>query len=66
MKEPQSADRYEVLDLDLVERKHQRYVDGCATCERIKTQHGGFGPDHDASERCESGKFSHCSCDTCF
>jgi hypothetical protein len=25
-----------------------------------------FHPPHDASERCESGKHPHCSCDTCF
>jgi hypothetical protein len=25
-----------------------------------------FHPPHDASERCESGKRNHCSCDLCF
>lgn len=25
-----------------------------------------FAPRHKASNRCESGKHSHCTCDTCF
>lgn len=25
-----------------------------------------FAPNHTASSRCESGKRSHCTCDTCF
>lgn len=40
-------------------------VEGCSVCERIKAD-GGFGPSHDASPGCESGKHEHCSCDTCF
>lgn len=40
-------------------------VNGCPTCELVK-QHGGFGPPHDASPRCESGKHEHCTCDGCF
>jgi len=37
----------------------------CPTCIDIKAN-GGFGPPHKASDRCESGKYAHCSCDTCF
>jgi len=37
----------------------------CPTCVEIKAS-GGFGPRHDASPRCESGKYPHCTCDTCF
>lgn len=25
-----------------------------------------FAPRHKASERCRSGKYAHCTCDTCF
>lgn len=25
-----------------------------------------FGPPHKASPHCESGRYAHCSCDTCF
>ncbi len=25
-----------------------------------------FAPRHKASSRCESGKYPHCTCDTCF
>jgi hypothetical protein len=43
------------------ERRH--VVPGCATCEI----HGkGVMPSHDASDRCESGKDAHCTCDLCF
>ena len=37
----------------------------CSTCDEIKTS-GGFGPRHEASPNCQSGKHSHCTCDTCF
>jgi hypothetical protein len=40
-------------------------VEGCPFCERIKAA-GGFGPSHDASPSCESGKRPHCTCDRCF
>lgn len=42
--------------------RRQHRVKGCTTCE----QYGLHGPSHDASDRCESGKRPHCSCDTCF
>jgi hypothetical protein len=35
----------------------------CATCRDIGF---GMGPNHDASRMCESGKYTHCSCEQCF
>jgi hypothetical protein len=37
----------------------------CSQCEYIAAN-GGFGPPHNASPKCESGRHSHCTCDTCF
>jgi hypothetical protein len=42
-------------------KRHE--VPGCAFCERFK---GRMHPSHDASDRCESGKREHCTCDECF
>ena len=44
----------------------RHHVEGCSTCEHIKNDNGGFGPSHDASHGCESGKRDHCTCDFCF
>lgn len=46
-------------------RRWGDYVEGCPTCEAIEKS-GGFGPYHNASKYCESGKYNHCTCDTCF
>ena len=35
----------------------------CSECQRIN---GGFGPRHFASDRCESNKYTHCTCNICF
>lgn len=43
----------------------RQYVEGCEMCALIKAT-PGFGPRHDPSPRCESGKHPHCTCDTCF
>lgn len=48
------------------ETKPGIYVDGCAYCEREKAAGNTFFPRHFASDRCESGKHNHCTCDTCF
>lgn len=40
-------------------------IAGCSECDLVQ-RHGGFGPPHDASPRCESGKHEHCTCDGCF
>lgn len=36
---------------------------GCSTCYSIG---GGFGPRHQPSSMCRSGKRPHCTCDACF
>lgn len=36
----------------------------CAYCDAHRPNE--MMPPHDASPRCESGKHSHCTCDTCF
>lgn len=38
----------------------------CPSCDREREAGNSFHPSHDASERCESGKHPHCTCDTCF
>ena len=43
----------------------RQYVEDCTTCDDIRLS-DGFGPYHDASERCESSYYEHCSCDRCF
>lgn len=36
----------------------------CAYCDKWRTD--PMIPSHTPSERCESGKRPHCTCDTCF
>lgn len=54
--------------------KIQRLVDsgyivpGCKGCQEF-FEHptvDPFAPRHKASDSCESGKYPHCTCDTCF
>lgn len=45
-------------------RKRIVMEEGCATCAELAR--GSFGPSHDPSPRCESGKRPHCTCDICF
>lgn len=45
-------------------RKRIAMEEGCATCAELAR--GSFGPPHDPSPRCESGKRPHCTCDICF
>lgn len=51
---------------DCGERHRRRIVmeEGCETCAELAR--GSWGPSHDASPRCESGKRPHCTCDICF
>ena len=42
----------------------RRIVEGCDYCARYA--HESMVPPHDASRRCESGGYSHCSCGRCF
>jgi hypothetical protein len=39
------------------------FLSGCDFC--IKNRNA-ISPPHDASHRCESGGYTHCSCDRCF
>lgn len=45
-------------------RRRLSLMTECPFC----AQHGAdpMMPYHDASDRCESGKHPHCTCDTCF
>lgn len=52
-------------DMPRKQQTRNKYHDDCRMCQEIRNA-GGFGPSHDASENCESGGHSHCSCDTCF
>jgi hypothetical protein len=45
-------------------RKRVVMEEGCPTCAELAR--GSFGPFHDPSPRCESGKRPHCTCDICF
>lgn len=45
-------------------RRHKLEPGECAYCDRERNN--SFHPSHDASDRCESGKHAHCTCDTCF
>lgn len=48
--------------------RQRRYIlsgGQCVTCSQY-TPGDGMLPPHDASDRCESGKRNHCTCDTCF
>lgn len=38
----------------------------CLYCDEHRRRGDKFLPPHDASERCESGKRNHCTCDVCF
>ncbi len=46
-------------------RRRLSTVGECAYCDAERNG-SGFHPHHDASDRCESGKHNHCTCDTCF
>jgi hypothetical protein len=38
----------------------------CKTCDEIRAKGEKPFPSHQASDRCESGKRPHCTCDVCF
>lgn len=69
----------EVMTIEILEYILKLEEDGlidrfCKTCEKIfipQLKEGKkicdiFAPRHKASDRCQSGKHAHCSCDTCF
>jgi len=38
----------------------------CAYCDRERESNNEFFPPHTARWYCESGRYHHCTCDTCF
>jgi hypothetical protein len=38
----------------------------CVYCDKERAAGNRYHPRHNASERCQSGKRPHCSCDTCY
>jgi hypothetical protein len=58
-----AAKRQEIMRLS---KRHKAPEGECTYCDRERAENNNYHPSHDASERCESGKHSHCSCDTCF
>lgn len=47
-------------------RRHKADPGECKFCDEERAKNSDFHPPHDASDRCESGKHNHCTCDTCF
>lgn len=52
-----------------VRHRHPEYVRRtfvaeCPMCDAVRAH--GFGPSHDASPYCRSGRGSHCTCGSCF
>ena len=44
--------------------KYRRPAGECAFCDEHRKD--AMMPSHTPSERCESGKHPHCTCDVCF
>lgn len=40
--------------------------DDCEQCVHNEMDSHGFGPAHEPSSNCKSGKRPHCTCDACF
>lgn len=56
---------------DMIKRweSEGRLDPNCPSCKEFYTAAkptSVFAPNHKPSDRCESGKHPHCSCDTCF
>jgi hypothetical protein len=47
-------------------QKRRYSLPGCKTCDRAEAEGDRMKPPHDASSNCESGKYDHCTCDTCY
>ena len=47
-------------------RRHKAPHGECKLCDQERAANSDFHPPHDASPRCESGGYTHCSCGTCF
>jgi hypothetical protein len=46
--------------------RHQRPKGECVYCDREREAGNKHFPSHDASDRCESGKRPHCTCNVCW
>jgi len=53
---------YDTAFPEIVLRRH--WVVNCAYCDAHRDDK--MMPYHDASDRCESGKHDHCTCDACY
>lgn len=63
----QIAKRIAAVESTLIQPKRHKAEPGeCQSCDDYRAEGTDFHPPHDASDRCESGKHNHCSCDTCF
>lgn len=56
----------QALELRVGSRRHKIEPGQCEYCDREREADCDFHPSHDASDRCQSGKRPHCSCDSCF
>jgi len=43
-----------------------KFIEGCKYCEECKEKGDTAMPPHYAKDRCKSGKYNHCTCDTCY
>lgn len=41
-------------------------VGECGYCDRARANNDSAMPSHTASPRCQSNKYPHCTCDTCY
>ena len=64
----------EILEKVLKLEENGEFDRFCKTCQSIflpqikdgKEIYNIFAPRHKPSDRCRSGKYPHCTCDTCF
>lgn len=47
-------------------RRHKAPPGTCKFCDEMSKYHIVHHPSHDPSKRCESGRRTHCTCDTCW
>lgn len=38
----------------------------CAYCQKMAERQEKYFPKHDASDKCESGRHTHCTCEVCW
>ena len=52
--------------LEPLEPKKAERILFLSTCDYCVENKGKRSPPHDASARCESGSYKHCSCESCY